>query len=127
MPYEINIKLPLSDEFIGDVMTTMVESNYAAMFYWEDFQMLSVDRGSDLSVKFIRCKSSDGNGEVKEYIIDPLTVAKAIEDILAGKVSLGYPKDYISRGVREADAGDIDATAADCIAQVVCFGEVVYG
>jgi hypothetical protein len=129
MPYDILIKRTLTDEFLADVMTTMVESGYDSIYNWEGLDMRRIDRdnnGYPSHVEFY-CDSPYLEGKRIAVLITPAKVAVAIQSILAGSVQLGYPKEYIERGVAEGDAGDIDATASDCIAQVIAFGEVVYG
>lgn len=127
MSFTIKISKELTDEFLSDVLITAVESGGASLFYWDGFRMMTIDRQPDLSIDAIDFFADDGDGERHRYEITHEDVGNAIQAILDGTVSLGYPKEYIVRAVSELDAGDIDATAADCIIQAACFGEVVYG
>ena len=127
MSYIITLKLELTDEFLMDCMTNAVESGGHALWYWSEFYMIAVERDKDLNVTSMRFKSEDQDGEVHEYNLTPEKVAKAIEKILSVDLIASDIQSMISRGVRDNDGGDIDAIAADCIAQVACFGELVYG
>jgi hypothetical protein len=129
MSYTITIKKTLSDEFLGDVMTTMIESGYDSIFNWEGVVIDRVERDDDLRPTRIElhCDSPFIDGDIRRVVITPARVAIAIEQLLDKKVSLGYPLEYIQRAVAEDDAGDIDATAADCIAQVIVLGVCEYG
>lgn len=127
MPFTIKVKVELSDEFLSDVLITAVESGYDSLFYWDGVRMMTVDRNDDLSINEIDFFACDGDGERQRFNLTHEDVGNAIQAILDGSVKLGYPLEYIQRAVREHDAGDIDATAADCIIQAACFGEVVYG
>lgn len=132
MPYTVELRFVLEDQFLQDVMTTMVESGSDALWYWDDFEMVSVKRREDEyhEVMEFSFRCLDGDGEEVRFTMTPLKVAKAIErtlsaddEALCGQVI----SEYIISGVKDNDAGDIDAEAADVIAQVATFGEVVYG
>jgi hypothetical protein len=54
-------------------------------------------------------------------------IADAIERIAGGEVEVAPAiREIIITAVREDDASDIDAEAADCIIQVGLFDEIVY-
>lgn len=131
MPQQITIRIDLEDQFLYDVMTTMVESAGHALWYWDDgdpdyFRNVKVERDDDLSVTSITFDIRDHGDKGKGYVIDKVSVAKAIETILSTYPLRADLMEYLQRGVSEGDAGDIDAEVADCIAQWVCFGELVY-
>lgn len=155
MPTSIAVKHEVSDQFLADVLTTAVESGGHALWYWEGFSALDVTRAilahdgrstdpvevmvggsgehehgttlSGLSVyrlKFV----VDHPQEQDEYTIDLEDVAQGIQWLLDGTVPISDRiKDYIANAVSEADAGDIDADAADCIIQAAAFKEYVFG
>lgn len=127
MASTIKISIELTTEFLRDVMTTMVESGGHAVWYWDDGEIMAVQRDSDLNVTSLTMKGRDGNGERFTCVVTEDKVAKALEKIMSGDMVGDYLMTYITRGIREQDAGDIDAEAADCIAQVIAFGELVYG
>jgi hypothetical protein len=129
MSYTITIKKTLSDEFLADVMCTMIESGYDSIFHWEGLNLKTLDRDENGYPVWIVLECDSPYLELKRHSVSISrdNTAKAIERILNGDVPLGYPREYIQRAVAEDDAGDIDATAADCIAQVIAFNEVVYG
>lgn len=123
----ITIKLELTDEFLMDCMTNAVESGGHALWYWEQFRMESVNRDSELNVTDMTFMAEDQDGEVHRYTITPAKVANAIQKILSLDLIASDIQAMIQRGVKDNDGGDIDAIAADCIAQIACFGELVYG
>lgn len=121
----------VDEQFILDVMTTIVESG--ALMWTEE--VTTVDRDDDLNVTrigLIHENPSDDGFVFKT--IDPEKVVRAIQLILGVSPDEGLPinladyiRDYIVSGVRDNDAGDIDEEAADAIAQVACMGEVIFG
>lgn len=129
MPYTIEIKRELPDQFFRDIMVTMVESGYHSIHYWG--KVRNIDRDSDLSVVSITIREGTEDEPVDdaaEATIGILNVAAAIQGLLRGNYNVSDEIiDYIERGVRDADAGDIDAIAADVIAQIVLLDEVRYG
>lgn len=115
----------VSDQFILDVMTTMVESG---ALMWCD-EVTTVNRDEDLNVTRIGLIHENPYDEGHVFkTIDSEKVVKAIQSILNGEHSItDYIVEYIRRGVRDDDAGDVDEEAADVIAQVACMDEVVFG
>ncbi len=127
--YNITITHVVTDEFLMDVLTTAVESGHDSMWYWEDFCILDVDRDVAEYHPVKACKFiATVNDKPERWGVTIDTVHKAIQDLLNGK---GDVNDrilgYIRSAVKDHDAGDIDAEAADVIVQVAAFGEVVFG
>lgn len=132
MDQTITIKheIKLSEEFIGDVMVTMVESGYDSLFYWGTPTHIERD---DTGIPHIIALFEDEQGEDVPphqwtvYTVTSDMIAPAIEKIINERlVGSGYMH-YLMRAVMDCDAGDIDATLADCILQVAALGEVRYG
>jgi adenosylcobinamide amidohydrolase len=140
MPARVKLDIELSDQFLGDVLTTAVESGGHAMWYWEGFSMKDcmryhADRPNsaggtvldDLTVTTVKFLV-DHPQESDEYIVDFLDLATGIQWLLDGTVPVNdYIKGMVYRAVAQADAGEIDADAADCIVQATAFKEVVFG
>lgn len=130
----INLKIELEDEFLSDTMTTMVESGGDALWYWADgdpeyFKDVKVERDDDLSVMCITfgiVTQYPGGTTTDRYVINHESVAKAIQSLLSHRPLNDHLMGYLEQAVRDSDAGDVDATLADCIAQQICFGEQVY-
>jgi hypothetical protein len=62
------------------------------------------------------------------YLVDADVIEKGIEALKNGEAKVNSTiLGWIVEGDNENDAGNIDATAADCIVQAGLFGEVVYG
>jgi hypothetical protein len=135
MGIKINIKHTLSDEFLMDVMITMVETPPAS---W--FKFIDVNRREDLMITDFTVVDQEDIFEYQEdlaagaepdeperHLINPQKVADAIERLLSADMVSRDIADAIARGARDNDAGDIDAIGADCILQIACFDEVLYG
>lgn len=128
----IEHQIILPEQFIKDIMVTMVESGYDSLFYWGT--PITIERDSDSYPHLIAVLDDDEEYETQEAADNPTVhtltrdmVAPAIEKILNKRLVGSELMHYLMRGVMEGDAGDIDATLADCILQVALFGEVVYG
>lgn len=143
MGIEINIKHTLSDEFLMDVMVTMVETPYGPWWHFvhvsrredlmiTDFIVADAEDWHEAMDEIANCDDQDVANEisrnVERYTITPQKVAEAIERVLADDNYVGAGiQDAIARGARDNDAGDIDAIGADCLLQIACFDEVTYG
>lgn len=140
---DITLKIELPDQFVGDVMTTAVESGGYALWYWEGFNMVEINRAranpednnqniagvvlDDLTVYRIKF-TVDHPQDNDEYIVEFSDVVTGIQWILDGTVPVTSDiVGYIAQAVAEKDAGHIDAIAADCIMQAACFKELVFG
>lgn len=136
----ITVKIDLTDEFLRDVMVTMVESGNYCIWYWgacSDIRRMDDHRRHrggqcqrHVDEFFLRESENhdDDHLEPHSKVVNKVEVAKAIERILNGTVPVASDiVGYIFQGVTTMDAGDIDATAADCIAQAILFDELVYG
>lgn len=117
-----------------DVMTTAVEGG---INYWADFK--GVERNHEegspdfLIVQSFHVRPAErsfGEGDVRE-LWQEVTVEKVLEamrtitmnDTLVGS----HIQSDIILGLLHDDACHIDAEGADCIVQVACFGEIVFG
>ena len=131
----VKMEFNLSDEFIGDVMVTMVESGYDSLFYWGT--PIFINRLSSTGVPSVIALVEDEevpedptDEEVVNVETHTLTadmVAPAIERIINERLVGSELMHYLMRAVQDDDAGDVDATLADCILQVAVLGEVRYG
>lgn len=132
MTFTVQMKRELSRQFVLDVLTTAVESGYSAVRYWGAF--LDVQRDGDLNVtQFTVAEDEeakeDGTGYHDWYVVTPETIVQAIQMVLDDPVmSASVVGNYVVRAVRDDDAGDIDAEAADLLVQLAAFdGTVIYG
>lgn len=128
---EITIKHTLPMQFLYDIMVTMVETPFGEWWHFID-----VNRDDDLNilnftvmdVMDVMDGDTDDISQCERYMITPQKVADVLQRVMGDDNYLGADvQGYIERGVRDSDAGDIDAIAADCLLQVACFDEVVYG
>ncbi|HEV2611804.1 MAG TPA: hypothetical protein VGU61_16170 [Noviherbaspirillum sp.] len=134
----------LSDSFLAQILETAVDG---ACSYWADVSAEDVSdsadpdgaRDYDLS-DYIEGDDSGGdrpfysaasflvsNDTTQGGTLDLVGIADAIERIAGGEVEVAPAiREIIITAVREDDASDIDAEAADCIIQVGLFDEIVY-
>ncbi len=134
----------LADAFLAQILETAVDG---ACSYWADVSAEDVSgrgdpdgaRDYDLSdyiegddsesdapyytaASFLVLKDSTQGGT-----LDLEGIADAIERIAGGEVEVAPAiREIIIAAVRDNDASDIDAEAADCIVQVGLFDEIVY-
>lgn len=128
----IEHQIILSEQFIKDIMVTMVESGYDSLFYWAT--LTHIERDSESYPHTIALLEDDEEYETQEEADNPTVhtltrdmVAPAIEKIINKRLVGSELMHYLMRAVMDGDAGDVDATLADCILQVALLGEVVYG
>ena len=123
-----------SEQLARDVMTTAVEGG---INYWAEFRC--VDRvdaeGSPNHLDIISfhvrpAEESFGKGDVRE-LWQEVTVEKVLEAMRTittnDKLVNSSIQSDIILGLLHNDACHIDAEGADCIVQVACFGELVFG
>lgn len=123
--YDIQVTHTLGEQFFRDVMVTMVESGDSAIWYWGSIEHIVRDEETWDVLSLVVL--DDPEVSHNRALINPSIIAVAIERILREKLIGGGLMPYLMRGVLDEDAGDIDATIADVIAQVILFGKVVYG
>lgn len=125
---EIKMAVEVERQFLLDIMTTMVEAPFT-IWSWDGIAIDDIDRDKDLNVTSFRVTADDPKtGESTGYLMDEAAVVHGIQHLLDGIVPLDPSIiGFIARGVRESDAGDVDAIAADAIMQSAFFLEVVYG
>lgn len=128
----ITVEIELSDRFIYDVLTTVVESG--AIDYWASFSEVNreVDTQDVISavIQDIDAEYHNDRGE-PEFANEELgydQIVNGIQKLLDGTVPVAkYIRNYVDNGVRSDDAGEIDADAADAIVQAGVLGELIYG
>ena len=137
----------LDDHFLSHILETAVEG---ACSYWADVNAESTDNAAgsdgaryfDLSDYVEVDDNANDSGEpfynsasfavskdpTQGGTLDLQGVADAIERIATGEVEIQPAiREIILAAVREGDATDMDAEAADCIIQIGLFDEIVYG
>ncbi len=113
--------------FLSDIITTAVEGgvNYWAQvtkYHWSD------EKPETTTATLAEHEAASRDEMIKHGKLTPDTVANAIGRIVRNevKVHFSYIK-LIAGATATNDGGDIDAEAADIIAQVAILGEVIYG
>lgn len=130
---EITVKFTLSDQLLRDVLCTALEGGIG---YWaeaSDIETVEVEVNGSPMQEYVGCTLTDcegtddeGNDWTHKVTLD--TVAEGIRRIMAREARARRDiEDAIRAAVADADAGTIDADAADVIMQVALFGEIVYG
>lgn len=115
----------ITAENVKDVMETAA---YGGITYWAR----EPDQAEfDAAPKGAHTIAEDGEDNV--FYLTPAKIRQAIVEVAEGKHTNDTVRDYVRSAFDYwtpedgIDCGDIDADAADCIVQVACFGEVVYG
>ena len=133
---KISMTVEVSDQFILDILTTMVESG--GSHYWATFPKVNRLENSDISsfmvVETEEAEDAKAMGkstdEIMATMVETVT-PQSIVDTLGKIMSTpalqhGYVWDYIRQGMIEQDAGEFDADATDFILQITLFDKVVY-
>lgn len=140
MTHKIEIEVPVTDEFIGDILVTAFDGAYGGCWYWAksgrlDWPELKDGQWATVYIKFDTdcCPSPMQRTVYRQMVasggvkVDQETVTVGIARILADE---GYPQSFRDRiriAVQNLDAGEIDANDADCIIQEGLFGKQIYG
>lgn len=124
----INVTLEVTQQFLLDVLTTIVESPFT-LWSWDGIEVVNIDRDSDLNVTKLTIRFDDPRNDAKrERTLDTGQVLLGIQRNLEGRMNLDPTiVGYIMSGAKDNDAGHIDAIAADAILQAAALGELVYG
>lgn len=124
---EIKLTVEVTEQFLVGCLTNAIESGGAAL-WWDDFFRLdTLERDLDLNVTSFTftCWPTD---KPSTYTMDSEKVVVGIQSLLDGTVPCSRQiVGYIAQGVKEGDAGHVDAWAADAIVQAACFGKLVFG
>lgn len=137
----------LNAGFLSQVLETAVEG---ACSYWADVLPADADddegNGGDRELDmsdYVEEDDDEDDEDTPRYTaasflvskdptqggtLDLEGIADAIERVVSGEVDISPAiREIITAAVRDDDAAEIDAEAADCIVQVGLFDEVVYG
>lgn len=111
------------EEFLDTIITTAIEcSSLHGIRYWADVHSYKWQNGpTTATIEEMEEDGVTGTGNV--FHLNREMIAKALEKIIAEKM---VSKRLMGAIVAE-DAGDIDSDGADCIVQVACLGDIVYG
>lgn len=89
-----------------------------------DFRMSDIDQPDNWQVE-VTAENPDGNENVSK-VVDHKLVMRAARK-LSGRNTLHVPLEHECRNlVFDADACDLDAPLADCLLQIIVYGEVVF-
>lgn len=128
----VTLTVPLTPQFVGDVLCTMIEQGYP-WFEWRD-DTRENDAEDVIGWRYTSARAVEideddqtEEGEGQSRIIDGAAIAEAMGKILKGGLCNSTMMTYIAQAVAEQDGGHVDMDVADCIAQVAVFGELRYG
>lgn len=114
----------ITDENVADIMGTAA---YGGITYWA-VEPTAADFAAS-PAEDVHVIREDGN----VHYLTPARIRQATVEVAEGKHTNTTIRDYVRAAFDNwtaedgIDCGDIDADAADCIVQVACFGELVYG
>lgn len=120
----------ITDENVDDIMTTAA---YGAITYWAEEPTQADFDAAKPDQHVIRVNDEDDYDGPQTFWLTPAKIRQAIVEVAEGRHTNDTIAGYVRQAFRDwtaedgIDTGDIDADAADCIVQVACFGEVVYG
>jgi hypothetical protein len=112
------------EQFLSDVVTIALEGG---INYWADYRNYRNyqwgEGPTSVEIKDMECGMPSPWRNISHASIE-----RGIKAIASGKVRFSAEiMGWILAGSALDDAGEIDATAADCIIQAAMFGEIVYG
>lgn len=133
---KVAMTITVEDQFILDILTTMVESGGSS--YWANILEVTRNDNGDITsfmlVEDEEAQEAKDMGKSSDEIIASMAetvTAQSIVDTLSKIMSdpslqHGYVWDYIRQGVTEQDAGEFDAEATDFLLQIAVLDKVVY-
>ena len=129
MTERVVMTLDVSEDFLSNVLITAFDANYGGCWYWARPSEVAgdpwqINEGVWWCV-YIEDREDDWEGT---YLVNHPVIVTGIQNILDGRVQIndGLFRALLT-GLREDDAGVVDADVADCIVQAGVFGEIVYG
>jgi hypothetical protein len=124
---EITMKINVSEDFLSNVLITAFDGGYGGCWYWAS------PHGDDAwDIRggvwhSVMVEESEGDEE-GAHMVNHAVVLRGIERLVNGEVRINSELlAHLDQGLREDDAGEVDADVADCIVQAGVFGELVYG
>jgi hypothetical protein len=115
-------KVILSKEDCAYILTDAIETN--GIQYWAcDYGKITIRRNRTgyRLIEQAQFEANDKNGERKTYTVKLPDIQRAANLILGGSVEIA------ERIKKQILTDDGDMESADCIVQVACFGELLYG
>lgn len=140
----IKVSRVLDDDWISDVLVTAFDGQHGSCWYWCNLapEIRDID-GVERRICYktegeqwhgVRIKPDETGNVTLDGLcengvwIDAETIRVGIQKILDHEISINdVVFTYIVDGVLEADAGNIDAEAADVIVQAGLFGQIIFG
>jgi hypothetical protein len=124
---KFKIEVEVSDQFILDVMCTMVESSYD----WFTFR--NVVRNEALDILSFEVADTEAYNEYDGHddgfpweTVTPMSVAHTINQFFEIKPVNDMFMGYLASAVATDDAGDVDANLADDLLQWTVFDKIIY-
>lgn len=133
---KLMVEVPITDQFLKDVLCTIVESGYSTQ--WARFKNAEMVEGKHCP-DYVSVRVEDWGDEDKAQSskhIDLLTLRDALPGLISGTLKDDKGNDgnvhetyrqEILESLMADDAGEIDAWRADMILQAAYFGAVIYG
>lgn len=122
--HKFKMEVEVDDTFLQYNLITAVEGG---INYWSSLVSYTQTESADLiRAEIIEVGDDDDDGP--HHTINVEVIRLGIERLLSEEVKVNRTiLGYVLSGVRENDAGYIDADAADAIVQAGLFNELVYG
>ena|SRR3990167_3887069 len=128
-PRRITLDFDLEEQFLKDVLVTICEGGLCS---WAHCERVWDQTGEGLDRSYTKARirydhqDQPEGSRTESFTMTLDAVAQGFRNLLAPDFKIGDRIPIIA-AIMEDDAGQIDANAADCIAQAVIFGELIYG
>ena len=108
------------NQFYSNITVVAIEGGTN---YWASTQNYNYADESNVTVKVRDCEDPDEPWT----LIDNDAIGRALSMLKDGKVKTGRGQKFWAEVYRTMEGADIDASDADVIVQVACYGEIVFG
>jgi hypothetical protein len=117
----VTLKIPIMPECVNAIID---EGGYSPWF--TEFHCTPQD--GDLESARIVCWDPDGEEGVEmTVVVSASDIATAIRRIVEGHPLYPNASDDLRTAIMNGDASYIDADVADCVLQMACYNEIVFG
>lgn len=107
-------------KFYSDIIVTAAEGG---CYYWASVRGYNNTHRDNVSFKVRDCEDPEEDWTT----INNNAIASALSKLKEGKVKTRRGQKFWAYVYRTMNAGNIDASDADVIVQVACYGEIVFG
>lgn len=119
--------IPVSSEFLNDVLITAIEGG---VNYWaeiEDYETLTCG-DCNLTIATAKLREHEAEDDAGWYTINDDTIVTGYRRMTHPEAIVNSQlRDEVTAAVKEDDAGQLDIEHADVLVQFAVFSQIVYG